>query len=259
VYAPVIQHFRLWLGDKPMNQVRLLDLQEYAKSLRDDKPRTMSRKLCTIKSLLTFAHKVGFIPYNVGGVLRLPKIPSDLAEKILEAHEIVRMIEREPEPRNQVLLRVLYGAGIRASEASGLRWMDLIPRKKGGQITVLGKGCKTRSILVSEKTWDALQSIRPPNARPERPVFVSREGPKDEPRALGRTSISIIVRHAAERAGLEEKVSAHWMRHGHATHALDNGTELTVICRTLGHESITTTMRYLHARPNQSSATGLGV
>jgi integrase/recombinase XerD len=179
-----------------------------------------------------------------------------LAEKILEAKDIKRMIHMEPDPRNRVLLRVLYGAGIRASEASGLRWMDLQERKEGGQITVLGKGAKTRSILLSQKTWDSLQSIRPANAKPEWPVFVSREGSTD---AIDRTRVSHIVTEAAVRAGIEAKVSAHWMRHGHATHALDAGTDLTVISRTLGHQSIVTTMRYLHARPNQSSATSLGV
>ena len=254
IYAPVIQHFRLWLGDKPMAQISLKDLQDYAVSFFHQKPRTVARKLCTVKSLLTFAQKVGLIPFNVGGALRLPKIPNNLAEKILDAKDIKRMIRLEPERRNQVLLRVLYGAGIRASEAAGLRWMDLQQRKTGGQITVLGKGAKTRSILLSEKTWNSLQSIRPPDAQPEGPVFVSREGS-----GLRRTTISVIVRKAAEGAGLEAKVSAHWMRHGHATHALDAGTELTVIARTLGHESIVTTTRYLHARPNQSSATSLGV
>ena len=64
----------------------------------------------------------------------------------------------------------------------------------------------------------------------------------------------MIVRQAADRAGIELPVSPHWFRHAHASHALDRGAPIHLVQATLGHASITTTGRYLHARPNDSSS-----
>jgi integrase/recombinase XerD len=63
-----------------------------------------------------------------------------------------------------------------------------------------------------------------------------------------------IVKQAAQRAGLSDRVSAHWLRHAHASHALDRGAPVSLVQATLGHASVATTGRYLHARPNDSSA-----
>jgi site-specific recombinase XerD len=63
-----------------------------------------------------------------------------------------------------------------------------------------------------------------------------------------------IVREAARRAGIDAPVSPHWLRHAHASHALDHGAPLHLVQATLGHASVATTSRYLHARPDQSSA-----
>jgi integrase/recombinase XerD len=179
----------------------------------------------------------------------MPKIPDDLASKILEAEDIRRMTEGEPKLRNQMLLRVLYAAGIRASEASGLRWQDVQPRGDTGQITVLGKGSKTRSIMLPESVWKALQTFRPKDAKPEDPVFTIKNGTH-----MSRNHISIVVARAARRAGTATKCSAHGLRHNHATHALDNGASVALIKETLGHSSLTTTSRYLHIRPSESSS-----
>ena len=105
-----------------------------------------------MKSLLSFCHKTGMIPFDVGKALRLPRIPDDLAGKILTVEDVQRVIRMEPTPRNQVLIRVLYISGIRASEAAGLRWVDVQARDEGGQITVTGKGRKTRSIRLPRRS-----------------------------------------------------------------------------------------------------------
>jgi integrase/recombinase XerD len=85
----------------------------------------------------------------------------------------------------------------------------------------------------------------------EDPVFRSRRGRHLDPSAVFR-----IVRHAAERAELEagSNVSPHWLRHAHATHALERGAPIHLVQATLGHASVATTGRYLHARPTDSSA-----
>lgn len=253
-YRPVAIDFKAWMKGRPISKVQLPDLHRYEKRFAKQKPRTQGRKVATIKSLIAFLHRTGYLPFDIGRAWRTPKVPSELAEKILEPAQIMKMIELEPNQRNKVLLRVLFAAGIRASEAAGLRRIDVQKRGKGGQITVLGKGRKKRSILLSTATYKALESILPKDAEPHTPVFVSYRHD-----ALTRQAISGIVTRAAHRAGIDLAVSAHWLRHSHATAALDKDVPLPVIQQTLGHNSITTTSRYLHVRPNQSSATALGI
>lgn len=249
VYLPVIEAFRDFVQAKPISQVTLKDLQDYADTLADLKPNTIARKLATIKSLFAFSYRTGMIAFDVGRALRKPSIPDNLHRKILEQHQILRMIQMEPVTRNQVLLRVLYGTGIRAAEAAGLTWLNVQPRKDiAGQITVLGKGHKVRSILLADGTWNALMSIKPEFPGIDTPVFCKEDG-----RPMSRFHITGVVTRAGRRADIPEHVSAHWMRHGHASHAIDKGAPLSLVRDTLGHADLTITSRYVHARPGKSS------
>lgn len=255
VYMPVVRDFQAFCRPMRIGQVTLAVLQQYEETWGHLKRSTINRKMSTIKSILGFAHRIGAIPFDVGRALRLKHVPDTLAEKILPAKDIRRMIRLTENPRDQAIIRVLYGAGIRASEASGLRWMDCRERdKQDGQITVLGKGDKTRTIRVSHDIWKSLMMIRPADAKPTDPVFVSRNG---DIRPMDRTRITQVISEAAQRAGIEEHVTAHWMRHGHATHALDAGAPLPLIQHTLGHASLITTQRYLHVHPEESSGSYL--
>lgn len=255
VYLPVIDGFREFVDNKRIGQLTLEDLQNYAGTLAGQKPRTVERKLATIKSLLGFCHRIGFTQFDVGRALRLPKIPDDLAEKILPEEDIQRMIALESDQRNQVLLRVLYGAGIRASEAAGLRWINVQSRSDGsGQITVLGKGSKTRTIKLSVAGWKALQSLRPEHVNLDDPVFARQNGGP-----MSRNHITIVVTRAARRANIPRNVSAHWMRHAHATHAIDHKAPLALVQRTLGHATLAITGKYVHVRPDESSSKYLNI
>jgi integrase/recombinase XerD len=122
----------------------------------------------------------------------------------------------------------------------------------GGQITVFGKGGVTRAIQLPASVWKLVSGLHPADANPDDPVFRSRKakhGGRLQPLAVLR-----IVRQAARRAGIELPVSPHWLRHAHASHALDRGAPIHLVQATLGHASITTTGRYLHARPHDSSS-----
>jgi site-specific recombinase XerD len=80
------------------------------------------------------------------------------------------------------------------------------------------------------------------------PVFPSRSG-----KPLDRGRVRMIVRHTAGRVGVTCAISPHWLRHAHATHALDHGAPIHLVEATLGHSSVVTTSAYLHARPGDSS------
>jgi site-specific recombinase XerD len=258
---------------KPLPAVTLGDLQAFAAELEGEGLAPASRRLtlAAVKSLLAFGQRVGYLRFDVGAAVKLPPVKDALAERILDREAVLRLLDREPDARNRALLRLLYAGGLRVSEACALRWRDLQPREDAGQVTVYGKGGKTRVVLLSPATWRVLLAL--PGARAvagdeaagagagerDAPVFPSRRGggPLDQPQAWR------LVQAAAARVGLPTGrggVSPHWLRHAHATHALEHGhAPIHLVQATLGHASVATTSKYLHARPTDSSARYLGV
>lgn len=241
---------------RSLGTVRIGDLQDYITG-RPGSSATVALTAAALKSLFAFAQEVGYLRFNIGAAVKVPPIKNTLAERIMAEADALLMIRQEPALRNRVLLTVLYGGGLRISEVCGLRWRDLTPRDEAGQATVFGKGGKTRVVLLSAATWKVLtvlRGARATGASADAPVFLSRKGGQLDPSAVHR-----IVKAAAARAGLASDVSAHWLRHAHASHALDRGAPIHLVQATLGHASVATTGRYLHARPSESSAKFLGV
>lgn len=247
-YRTDVMRFRARIR-KPLGQVTLTDLQAFADSLTFGARASCYRCLSSVKSLLAFGHRIGYFPFDVGRALRLPSVRHTLAERILTEAALHRLLTLEPNERNRTLLTLLYGAGVRRSEVAELCWRDLQATTEGGQVTVFGKGGKTRSIQLPRSLWNQLQKMRGP-AVLTNPVFPSRKNGTP----LTASAIWRIVRRAALRSGLAQRVSPHWLRHAHASHALDRGAPIHLVQSTLGHASITTTGRYLHARPRDSSS-----
>jgi integrase/recombinase XerD len=241
--------------EKPLHRITLGDIQQFAGQLAESglEPSSAYRSLSAVKSLFAFGHRLGYLAFDVARPLRLPALREKLAERILEETDVLRMIALENMPRNKALLLTLYSGGFRVADACGLKWSNLQSRDKAGQITVFGKGSKTRTVLVPASVWTSLMSLRG-DAPEHAPVFRSRKkGHLDE------SMVWRIVRKAAKRAGIEKAVSCHWLRHAHASHALDRGAPIHLVQATLGHASISTTGKYLHARPSDSSANYLPV
>lgn len=193
---------------RPLSEVTLRALQDFADSLDALADTSRGRRLAAIKSLLTFAHKIGYLPFNVGVALELPPVEDKLAERIMTEGEVLCMIHGEKGARNHAMLRLLYVSGVRISELCGLCWRHVQPNEQGGQNTVFGKGRKTRAIRLTASAWEALGKLRRENAAPDDPVFRSRLGG-----ALDPSQVRRIVYAAARRAGLASKVSPHWFRH----------------------------------------------
>ena len=250
-YRADVERFQERTG-KPFRQITLSDLQQFADSLGDLAPASRYRTLSSLKSLLAFAHRIGYLPFDVGRALRLPAVRNQLAERILPEADLHRILSLEPNARNRALLTLLYASGVRVSELCGLSWRNLQPNGDGGQISVFGKGGVTRAIQVPASVWKLLNGPRTPKTVAGDPVFRSRKGKNGG--VLRPLAVLRIVRKASARAGIELPVSPHWFRHAHASHALDRGAPIHLVQATLGHASITTTGRYLHARPNDSSS-----
>lgn len=250
-YGRTAADFREYVG-VDLRALRLDDLLRYADHLAGVSPATQSRKLNTVKSLITFAHRVGYIPFNVGSALKVLKVKDTRAERILSEEDVFRIIAAAEKERDKLLIRTLYLSGARISEACSASWRDLQPRNEGGQITLFGKGGKTRVVLLPERLWKPLIESRA-GAGDDDPIFKSREG------RLSTSQAWRIVKKAAKLAGINWLTSPHWLRHAHASHALENGATVKLVSETLGHASVAITSRYLHARPGESSGTYLKV
>lgn len=236
----------------PLRKVTVRDLQEFAASLGGLSPASAARRLSAVKSLFSLACRLGYLPFDVGIPIRLPIVRDTLAERIMTEWQVQRLLELERDPRNGPLLRLIYGAGLRISEVTRLRWKDMAKRNTAGQVTVLGKGGKTRAILLPAKLWNRIAALRG-RAGKDAPVFRSAQGGP-----LQASQVHRIMKRAARRAGVPS-ASAHWLRHAHVSHALDRGAPVHVVRSTVGHASLETTSRYSHARPDDSSARYLTV
>jgi integrase/recombinase XerD len=234
---------------KPIADIELADLQAYAQSMSDASAATRARRLSAVKSLLAFAVKGEFITSNPGAALQVAKVQVTSGDHLLSEVDVRRMIGGEPDARRRAVLRLLYVCGLRASEACGLRWRDMTGTdRKGGEAKILGKGGKLRTVVVPADLWRELAALTPA-LNQDSPVLPGARGA-----LLRREAIHRIVKRAAKRAGVTESASAHWLRHSHASHALDNGCKVHVLAESLGHASLATTSRYAHARAGERSA-----
>jgi integrase/recombinase XerD len=236
---------------KPLNRITLGDLQNFASTIMASElqPASIHRALSAIKSLFAFGHRLGYLQYDVAKPLILPPIRDKLSERILDESEVKKMIAIENMPRNKMILLTLYATGFRVSELCSLKWKDIQARDNGSaQITVFGKGGKTRTVLIPKSVWSQLLLIRN-DASEQSPIFRSQKGGH-----VSECQAWRIVSRAAKRAGIPKAVSCHWLRHANASHSLDKNAPIHLVQATLGHSSIATTGRYLHASPKDSTA-----
>jgi integrase/recombinase XerD len=251
-YGRSISRFTAFVRGKPLRQVALRDLQEFADSLTGE-ASSQACTLAAVRSLLSFAYRRGATVRDEGVDLKVPKARDTLADRILTEADVARMLALTS-GRDHVLVRLAYASALRVSELVGLRWSDLADAPDGTLFaTVVGKGKKTRTVRISAATATLVRALR--GAAPiDAFVFAGRPG-----KPITATTAWRIVRRAARKAGIEKPVSPHFMRHSHATHALDRGASIASVRDTLGHSSIATTDRYLHARPSESSGLLLAV
>lgn len=241
--------------DLPLSEVKLQHFWDWVDHLKEKGalPATQARKLAAVKSLFSFAHRIGYLLFNVGAAVTLPNVPEKLSERILAETDIQQILAQASTLRNRVLLKLFYASGARVSELSRLYWGAVIARNDNqqGQITLLGKGNKTRTLVVPASVWKELMELKSDieATEPNQPVFRSRKGGP-----LSRQQIWRIVRNAAKSAGFDQNISPHWLRHAHASHALDHGAPVHLVKESLGHQSLTTTSKYAHARPDESSS-----
>jgi integrase/recombinase XerD len=248
---------RRFLAELPAGGLRAATVEDVRDALgriiKGVSETTGRQYVLRVKSLLGYAHRLGYAPFNAGATIRVRSDARNrgatLAKRIISEVDVALLVRGARTKRDRVLLEVLYAGGLRVSELSGLTWSDIVARDKGQvQLSVLGKGGIVRQVLLPEAVSRSLLTLRG-DAGANDPVFASAKGGG----RLTERAILGTVKRAAARAGIEAPISPHWLRHAHASHAIDRGATLPEVQSTLGHGNIATTSGYLHARPESSS------
>jgi len=215
---------------------------------------SLARRVSTVRNFYAYLAREGHLESNplagVSSPKRERRLPSILTKDHLSAL-IAAADEQTPQGlRNRAILELMYAAGVRLSEivALDLKQLDLAERT----LIVRGKGNKERMVLIGAPAQQALQRYlsqgRPKlSTQDSSALFLNRAGG----RLSGRWVQQIVRRHAL-RAGLDERVHPHLLRHSFATHLLDGGAELRVVQELLGHASASTTQIYTHVTEEQA-------
>lgn len=204
--------------------------------------RSAARKLSAIKAFFKYCARENIIPSNPTLGLRSPKLekklPSFLSEQ--QAEQAVQPSQEKPEEtaRNNAIMELLYGSGLRSSELLGLKVGDL--DLSGGQVKVMGKGSKQRIVPLTRESISALKKYISGRTN-EQTVFLGARG-----KALNRRQLQRIVQLRIRSAHYGGKASPHVLRHSFATHLLDRGADLKAVKELLGHANLSTTQIYTH-------------
>ncbi|HEX8974878.1 MAG TPA: site-specific tyrosine recombinase [Solirubrobacteraceae bacterium] len=210
---------------------------------------TLQRKIACLRSFYRHLRREQLIDHDPTSELRPPRSPGRLP-KVLSRDEIARLLAQpsghSPAAlRDRALLETMYACGLRATEATTLRVSEV--DLEAGMLRARGKGSKERLVPIGRKAVETLQAYLDRG----RPRLV---GLSDEPRVfvnlrgggLSRQGLYKIVQGHARRAGLENRMSPHTLRHTFATHLLAGGCDLRSLQEMLGHADIGTTQIYTH-------------
>jgi integrase/recombinase XerD len=251
-YRRDLNDFLAFVGGRGEESWTVNDIQAFGTALKANglKPASVNRKLLAVKSLLSYGQKLGLLRANAGAAVPVERLRNNQADRIISESDVMAMIYSTSNPVERCILKMLYATGCRSSELRNLKWSDATERDGAVQLTIFGKGNKTRQILIKSALWSEVEIA---TGRSGEFVFSTKTGKPWDASRLDK-----LVKRAGERVGLTD-VSAHWFRHSHASHSLDHGCPIHTVQASLGHSSIETTQRYLHSRPEDGSGLHLAV
>ena len=237
-----------------IKDVEYSDLRRFLAQLkgRNLKPRTLSRKLSSLRSFFKFLQREKVIQANPAKLLVTPKLDKPLPHFMSE-EESVQLIEAPKSgkinsPRDKAIFEILYSTGIRVSELVGLNVDDV--DFFGNIIKVRGKGKKERMVPVGDTALNVLKEYLDKRSSSTPPVGGVREGGfifanKNGTRLGDRSVRNIINKYILEQA-MSQHVTPHMFRHSFATHLLNHGADLRSVQELLGHVNLSTTQIYTH-------------
>lgn len=247
-YTSEVRNFLQSSGIAP-EQVGSGDIADYLGSRygRMSK-RTQSHILSSLRSFYDYMIMEKLASENPCDRVDTPKLGRYLPD-VLSVEEVTAIIESVKTAdvkgiRDRALLEILYGCGLRVSEACGLKISHVY--LEDGFVRVVGKGDKERLVPLGQMAADAFRAymeVRPDAAAPvyDDIAFLNRFG-----KPLSRVSVFNMIKKQAIAAGVDKEISPHTFRHSFATHMIENGADLRIVQDMLGHESVLTTEIYTH-------------
>ena len=244
-YKIDIDDFMIFIDGVPVEEVDHLLLRKFLARLRSKefKPRTITRKLSSIRSFFKFLHREGYIKNNPTVLLMSPKLdkvlPKFLTEKEMAFFIEAPNLDTKYGRRDKAILEILYSAGIRVSELVGLNINDI--DFIGNVAKVLGKGKKERLVPIGDKALEAIKEYIDCRKIESKILFLNKNGTR-----LTDRGVRLIVSKYIGRVSSQMQISPHIFRHSFATHLLNRGADLRCVQELLGHASLSTTQIYTH-------------
>ncbi len=245
-----IDAYRRDLSDfsKGIDDIKTIDrttINSYIRTLRERNlaPTSIIRKIASIRGFFKWATSSEIINKNPASTIEQPKTPQRLP-KVLSIKEIEEILHNNLTPTEQVIVELLYSAGLRVSELVNLKIQDIDLASK--YIRCYGKGSKERIIPIGEKAKQVVKEYLP-----QRDFLIKKYNLNTKKllilnngRLINRQDIYNFI-HAQGKL-IHKNISPHTLRHSFATHLLENGADLRVVQELLGHSDVSTTQLYTH-------------
>lgn len=234
--------------DLPLKDIGTGFIEDYLAALEGVTKRSQARFISSLRSFFGWLVMEGTIEENPCDNVDSPKLGRYLPQvlSVDEVEAVIAAVDLSSWQglRDRAILEVLYGCGLRVSEAVGLKVSNLYFDE--GYIKVIGKGNKERLVPIGEMAADAVNVYLehrpiPCDAASDDLVFLNRFGC-----SLSRQSMFLMMKKMALLADVRKEISPHTLRHSFATHLVENGADLRLVQEMLGHENLVTTEIYTH-------------
>jgi len=247
--------------NEKFKKLKKTNIQEYLRHLskRGLSPKTLARRLASIKSLYKFLLKNKIVDTNIALSLKTPIIPKKLPHylSLEEARKILTLPVGDDEAalRDRLVLELFYATGVRISELVMISFKDI--RFEEGLIYVKGKGNKERFVIIGKKVRSTLKKYI--KLLMDRDMYgegfflfpALRKNKNGIVGHISQRTIFNIVKKYMRKVSDDEKLSPHSLRHTFATHMLNNGADIMAIKDLLGHGSLSSTQVYTHLQPSK--------
>ena len=226
-------------------KIKRIHINCYIKILHDNNysPTSVTRKIASIRGWFRWLSANEIISQDPSLGIELPRLTKKLP-RVISVSEIEAMLNNKLDETQQVIIELLYGAGLRVSELIGLELNNI--QLSSRYVSCIGKGSKERIIPIGEKAQKAIaeylkiRQLLIKKYKLETKQFLIKENGH----LMTRQDVYVFIKQQGEL--LRKHISPHTLRHSFATHMLENGADLRVVQELLGHSDVSTTQLYTH-------------
>lgn len=250
-----LNRFLVERGICEVNTITRADLEAYVLYLEENQfaAATISRNIAAIKAFYHFMNKQGTVSEDISESLKAPKIEKKMPE-ILSMDEVIRLLEQPggdspKEIRDKAMLELLYATGIRVTELITLKMSDInlqmgsLVCREGSKERIIPFGKEAKNALI--RYLDGVRESMVEDGQSDI-LFANCSG-----KPMSRQGFWKLVKYYAKKAGIEEDITPHTLRHSFAAHLVENGADLRSVQEMLGHSDISTTQVYANLSHNR--------